>query len=272
MNKGFICPVCNKVLTRSEKSLLCENGHCFDISKYGYVNLLTKGGKKGHGDNKLMVKARHDFLYKGYYEHLREAFCIEAAKYMQNGCSLLDSGCGEGYYTSGLYDVFASKKCESFYGIDVSKEALKIAFKACPSVNFAVASAYCMPFEDKSFDIVTSLFAPLAVEEFRRVLKDYGYFITTIPLENHLFSLKKAVYDTPYRNKPENTDLKGFKLISSVEVKKEILISCNEDIKSLFMMTPYYYKTSLKDQEKLNSVNSLTVETEYLILTYQKLK
>ena len=83
MNKGFICPICAKELVRKEKSFLCENSHCFDISKYGYVNLLTTGGKKGHGDDKLMVNARHDFLNKGYYEHLREAVCHEAEKYMQ---------------------------------------------------------------------------------------------------------------------------------------------------------------------------------------------
>ena len=270
MKNGFICPVCKAPLERKENSLICEKWHCFDISKYGYVNLLTKGGKKGHGDDKLMVKARHDFLNKGYYSHLREAVCREVEKYYGKGNALLDSGCGEGYYTSGLCDVFGDKPGGAVYGIDLSKEALKTSAKTCPNVYFAVASAYCMPFEDNSFDVVTSLFAPLAVEEFHRVLKSSGIFITAIPLEDHLFSLKKAVYDNPYRNKPENTDLNGFELVSSVEVKKDVLINGNEDIKNLFMMTPYYYKTSQKDQEKLNSLDSLTVETEFMVLTYIK--
>lgn len=270
MNKGFICPICAKELVKKEKSFLCENSHCFDISKYGYVNLLTTGGKKGHGDDKLMVNARHDFLNKGYYEHLREAVCHEAEKYMQGGCSVLDSGCGEGYYTRGLYKSFENCCGKSFYGIDVSKEALKTASKVCPNVKLAVASAYSMPFENNSFDILISLFAPLAADEFLRVIKEGGFFITAIPLEDHLYSLKKAVYDKPYRNKPENTDLNGFQLISSIEVKKEIDLNCNEDIKNLFMMTPYYYKTSKKDQEKISLLNRLTVETEFLVLTYKK--
>ena len=270
MTEGFLCPVCGSVLNQADNTLKCENNHCFDISKNGYVNLLTKGGKKGHGDDKLMVKARRDFLQKGYYKHLKDAVCGEAAKFLTEGCFLLDSGCGEGYYTSGLYGVFAENRGGGIYGVDVSKEAVKIAAKAYPEVSFAAASAYCLPFGDKSLDMVTSLFAPLAAEEFHRVLKDNGVFITVIPLENHLWELKKAIYDTPYKNKPENTELKGFELISKCEVKKEIVLSCNEDIKNLFMMTPYYYKTSRRDQEKLDSIYSLTVKTEFMILTYEK--
>lgn len=270
MNKGFICPVCRKRLEKKDNSLFCSSGHCFDFSKGGYVNLLTKGGKKGHGDDKLMVKARRDFLSKGYYAHLRERVCGEAEKYAENGCSLLDSGCGEGYYTSGLCDALGNNQGNEIYGIDVSKEALKMAAKTCPQVHFAVASAYCMPFEDNSFDMITSLFAPLAIQEFYRLLKNNGVFITVIPLENHLFSLKKAVYDVPYLNKPQNTDLNGFELISSAELKKEIRLSCSEDILNLFMMTPYYYKTSSKDQEKLSRIEKLDTETEFMILTYKK--
>lgn len=271
MNKSFICPLCRKLLEKRDNSLVCGSGHCFDISKYGYVNLLTKGGKKGHGDDKPMVKARHDFLSKGYYAHLLEAVCSEAEKYSGKSCSLLDSGCGEGYYTSGLYNALGKAQGNDIYGIDVSKEALKIAARTCPQAHFAVASAYCMPFEDNSFDMLTSLFAPLAIQEFYRVLKKNGIFITAIPLENHLFSLKEAVYDVPYRNKPESTELNGFELISSIELKKDIRLSCSKDIKDLFMMTPYYYKTSSKDQEKLNCIDKLDIETEFMILTYKKI-
>lgn len=269
--KRLICPVCGGEFGLVENTLKCQNNHCFDISKYGYVNLLTKGGKKGHGDDRLMVNARRDFLCKGYYGHLKEAVCTEAEKYAGEGCVMLDSGCGEGYYTDGLQKIARNNKGE-IYGIDVSKEALKIAARSCPEASFAVASAYCLPFSDNSFDIVTSLFAPLASEEFHRILNNEGVFITVIPLENHLWELKKAVYDTPYKNKPENTDLKGFRLISSAEIKKKINLSPNEDIKNLFMMTPYYYKTSQNDQAKLDNVDRLTVETEFMILTYRKIR
>ncbi|MCM1054418.1 MAG: methyltransferase domain-containing protein [Bacteroides sp.] len=270
MSTEFICPICGNNLIRIERSLKCSENHCFDISSKGYVNLITRGGKKGHGDDRLMVRARRDFLSKGYYEHLKKTIIDELLDKVEADCTLLDSGCGEGYYTSGFYRAFKEKGGGRMYGVDISKEALKLAAKACPEVSFAAASAYFLPFGRESLDIITSLFAPLAAEEFYRTLKSGGCFITAVPLENHLFGLKKAVYDKPYRNKPENTDLKGFKLVKSIEVKKTITIKGTENIKNLFMMTPYYYKTSAADQSKLDDLTELSTETEFLVLTYKK--
>ena len=66
---SFICPVCKNELSEEEKLYRCENGHCFDKSKFGYVNLLQsqKSSAKRHGDDRLMVRARRDFLDSGYY-------------------------------------------------------------------------------------------------------------------------------------------------------------------------------------------------------------
>lgn len=271
MISGFLCPVCGQLLKESEGSFKCLSGHCFDKSRSGYVNLLISRGKKSHGDNKIMINARHNFLKKGYYEDLKKSLCSEIKKYSEKGVSLLDSGCGDGYYTVGMFDVISGKEKSEVYAIDVSKEALKIAAKSCPKVRFAVASAYKLPFENESFDIVTSLFAPLSFNEFYRVLKKGGVFTTAIPLENHLYQLKQAVYDTPYKNHPESTEQKGFELLNTQEVRKEIYLESNEDIKNLFMMTPYYYKTSLSDQKKLDSLETLSTEIEFLILTYKKI-
>lgn len=266
----YLCPLCHTPLSKDSNSLKCQNNHCFDISKTGYVNLITGGGKKGHGDDKLMVKARRDFLSKDYYKHLKDKLRQEVLSAARTRDTLLDSGCGEGYYTAAFANALKEKNGSEIFGIDLSKEALKLAAKACPEVSFTAASAYRLPFDNESFNILTSVFAPLAIEEFQRVLKKDGIFITVIPLENHLFALKKAVYDTPYKNKPEPTELSGFELISSQKVSKEITLQNHEDIKNLFMMTPYYYKTSARDQEKLNKLDSLTAETEFMILTYRK--
>ena len=187
MNNNFLCPVCRRILTKEIGSFKCINGHCFDLSRYGYVNLLTKGGKKGHGDDKLMVNARRSFLSKNYYGHLKAGLCEEIKKYISPNISVLDSGCGDGYYTKGIYDAVSEDQSISVYGIDVSKEAVKIAASACPNVHFAVASAYCLPFENKSIDILFSVFAPFVRDEFKRILKNNGIFITVIPLENHLY-------------------------------------------------------------------------------------
>ena len=78
---NFICPVCKSKISLFERTYKCGNNHCFDLSKDGYVNLLMsqQSSLKRHGDDKLMVKARRDFLEKGFYNELRKDLC-EALK------------------------------------------------------------------------------------------------------------------------------------------------------------------------------------------------
>jgi len=70
----LICPNCKSALHRSDKVLICENGHSFDVAKEGYVNLLLANRKKSlnPGDNKIMMNAREAFLSIGFYDFLME--------------------------------------------------------------------------------------------------------------------------------------------------------------------------------------------------------
>ena len=61
------CPVCAGALEKRAGAYLCPKNHSFDIAKSGYVNLLLNSSQGHHGDDKLMVRARRDFLDKGYY-------------------------------------------------------------------------------------------------------------------------------------------------------------------------------------------------------------
>ena len=71
---GFICPVCRKPLERTEKIYRCPDGHSYDISKSGYINLLMSQKSGNHGDDKIMVHARRDFLEKGFTMHFVTGF------------------------------------------------------------------------------------------------------------------------------------------------------------------------------------------------------
>ncbi|MDE6133582.1 MAG: methyltransferase, partial [Oscillospiraceae bacterium] len=66
-------------------------------------------------------------------------------------------------------------------------------------------------------------------------------------------------------------DLSGFELIKRDTICGNIDISCNEDIISLFSMTPYFYKTSEENQQRLVKIESLTTEIGFEMLTYKKL-
>ena len=121
---SFICPVCKGALALTEKTFKCPSNHCFDVSKFGYVNLLMsqQSSLKRHGDDALMVKARREFLGKGYYSQLREGLCNSIKNVLPSNPVIIDVGCGEGYYTSEI----AQCNNPSVFGIDISKDALSV--------------------------------------------------------------------------------------------------------------------------------------------------
>ena len=60
--------------------LSCSQGHSFDRSAKGYVNLLataTGGANKLTGDTTAMCQARREFLNQGHYQDLAEMVCSE---------------------------------------------------------------------------------------------------------------------------------------------------------------------------------------------------
>ena len=266
----FICPVCKKELEREEHTCRCENNHCFDISRKGTINLL-RSQKSSHGDDKLMVNARRNFLNKGYYNPLLDVLKGEVLSVSPLECTILDCGCGECWYTSEIYEHLKINNINpEFFGIDVSKEAVFSGASRNRALKLAVATVFDVPLAEKSCDIILSLFAPFSRDEYVRLLKDNGYFITAFPMENHLWELKKAVYDNPYKNEVQDLEIEGFQLVNKKVVHTEIELCTNEDITSLFSMTPYYYKTSKSDKEKLDKLDSLKTQIHFCVAVYKK--
>lgn len=258
---AFCCPVCKDGLFIRPDGLRCFRGHHFDKAKQGYVNLLRSNSSGGHGDDKLMVAARSAFLNKEYYAPLKDAI----ANAVGSGHTVLDAGCGEGYYTV----AFAEQN--AVCGVDISKEALKVAARRVPTAEFAVASVAALPLTESSVDTVVNIFAPDANAEYLRVLRKGGRLITAEPCEDHLWELKAAVYDTPYKNPAPATDRKGFRVVETKTLCYEITLDSNADILALFQMTPYYYKTSRTDQQKLETLNTLTTRLAFLVTVYEKI-
>lgn len=270
----ILCPVCGGVLTQNEKSYTCPEGHSFDRAKSGYVNLLIshQSGSQ-HGDDKEMVRSRRDFLEGGYYEPLRQEICKTVLeKSTGDTVSLLDSGCGECWYTAEVEKTLLDAgKNPDIVGIDISKDALKMGDKRGKNLSLAVASAYRLPVGDESCDIILNVFAPFAGEEYRRCLKKGGYLIHVSPDEGHLWELKKAVYEKPYLNDALPPQQEGLELSEEKELKYRISIKNPAHIKALFMMTPYAHKTSPKDIARLDELNALDVAVEFVIRLYKKL-
>ncbi|MBQ5316606.1 MAG: methyltransferase domain-containing protein [Oscillospiraceae bacterium] len=270
----YICPVCKQPLGFDGRSYRCADRHCFDIARKGYVNLLTTTGHNPRtaGDNADMVRARTEFLDKGYYMPLADRLAETISAHVAAGGIVTDSGCGEGFYT-----VRCAEKLPDvgFIGIDISKSAVshcmtRVHIMGLDNCSFAVASSFDLPIADGSADAVTSVFAPVTNDEYRRVLKEDGHLIVVSPSPRHLFELKSAVYDRPYENRPNEYSLDSFELADSEVFEYKKNISSQEDIYSLFAMTPYFYKTSEEGMARLRALDEIDVTCGFCIDVYRK--
>lgn len=255
----LICPVCGDKLIKNERTYMCEKNHSFDMAKEGYVNLLTGKHKAGEliGDNRDMARARRAFLEKGYYDFLADELC----KYINENDKLLDISCGEGYYT----DYMRRKTQADVSGFDISKEMIRLAAKKYKEVEFFVANIARIPVESESIDVAVQICAPFSEKEFARILKKDGILLSVVPGKRHLWGLKEFLYEKPYENNEDATEYEYLKKVDCVTVKETITLAGHEEIMSLFAMTPYYYKTSEKDRQKLENAESLTTELEFVI-------
>ena len=127
----LMCPVCQTALIQSESGFQCGNRHSYDRAREGYINLLLANQKssKTPGDSAEMLIARRDFLDAGYYQPVAEgiADCINDLLVGEESVdkkstsenktySLLDSGCGEGYYLNQLLKKIEGTK--KYFGIE----------------------------------------------------------------------------------------------------------------------------------------------------------
>ncbi|HEX3016632.1 MAG TPA: methyltransferase domain-containing protein [Caproicibacter sp.] len=270
----FACPACGGQLNPNEKTFGCANGHSYDIASEGYVYLLPPNKKhsKMPGDDKQMVASRRKFLESGYYALFSDALNELTLKYLpRENPVVLDAGCGEGYYTGRLSEFLESHSVQAgIYGFDISKFAVKAAAKKYRNISFAVGSMFGIPVLDESADLVTNVFAPIVPEELNRVTKPGGVMIIAVPGEEHLFGLKKILYENPYENEHRETEYAGFTFLERVAVQGEIHTTDPEVMQNLFTMTPYYWKTPKEGCEKLKEAESLDTGIEFDFLVYRK--
>ena len=266
----LICPVCKNALYRDEKSYFCcgQKRHCFDISSSGHVNLCP--GKSTGGDDKKAVRSRTEFLNLGHYQPIADKVC-EILSNMNNQCAVVDAGCGEGYYTNRIAKFTGA--CT--YGFDLSKEAIISASKSARRQGiansvFGVGGIYELPVADASADAITNIFAPCAEDELCRVLKHNGVLVAVTAGKKHLYGLKKAIYDTVYLNEERADMPKNMTLLEKHNLSYTIKLGNAQDIRNLFSMTPYSYRTSEKDMNKLLALESLETEIDIDIFVYRK--
>ncbi len=269
----FRCPLCGGPLAEASGGLRCPSRHSFDRAREGYVHLLPANQKhsRAPGDDKGMAAARRAFLDRGWYAPLREALCRLAVDCTGPAPVVLDAGCGEGYYTAGVREALISAgKTPVTAGVDISKFSLQKAARRCPDISFAVASVYRLPAADRSVDLLLNVFSPLAIDEFRRVLRPGGTYLYVVPAARHLWELKQVLYDRPYLNEERETPYEGFLYREIVPVDYTVRLPSPADIQALFQMTPYYWKTPREGAARLAALEALACTVSFRIHVFSR--
>lgn len=269
----LICPICKHELLLNDRVFRCENNHCYDQAKQGYVNLLAIQNKqsKDPGDNKEMVAARRSFLEGGHYNALVERMQALILDLGPAGITLLDACCGEGYYTARMMEK-ADLEIDSCYGFDVSKSAIKAAAGKYKNIQFFIANVQDIPLEDASVDIIQTVFSPLFSPELERVLKEEGYLLVVSAGPDHLKELALRVYDNykPHNYDPADQLSTTFQKVIQSRLKYTIGLNSHIQVLSLLKMTPYYWNTVTKKLEEIKKLATLAVTCDFELSLFEK--
>ena len=263
----FICPICGNQLNRQERSYVCSGNHSFDIARQGYVNLLTVQQKHSlhPGDTREQVLSRRAFLEEGYYAPIAQTL-IDTARTLGITGPILDAGCGEGYYSARLADAL---QCPLF-GFDISKEAVRCAAAKYKNATWFCATASHIPLEDESVELMTSLFAITLPEEFRRVIKEGGYYFQVLAAQDHLLGLKSVIYpELKLKEKDSVPELEGFDLVKSVPIRFTFTVE-GQQVQNLFSMTPHVFRIGRAGAEALAKTQVLTDTASCVLNVYRR--
>lgn len=271
-NQQLSCPICRTILTLQGKTYQCYNRHSYDIAKEGYVNLHVVQHKNSHsaGDTALSVQARRRFLAGGFYEPLRQK--IGQVIDTLSPVTILDIGCGEGYYTSQL------ARAGQVVGLDIAKTAIMTASKTYKNtdigkrITWVVGTGSVLPIADGSMDVCTSFFSPLPKSEMLRVLKSEGYLLVATPAPHHLYAMRERLFETVNPHNPTkfiNELAPEFCLASEWQIDAPMCLD-SQNLSDLIDMTPYTYKAKLDKKTALKAIDNFEVAASFCLYLFKK--
>ena len=286
------CPVCQQPLVQQERRFVCEANHSFDLAKQGYLNLLLANHKRSRspGDNAEMIQARQRFLDQGHYAAISAQLNQLVAQHVElqsQSVQVADLGCGDGYYSARLLQALSLQaNALDFYGIDISKDALRVAARrqkqtATPSgpqnasAFWLVASGKRLPVIEHSLDAIVSLFTPVMPEGAHQALKTGGKLIIATTGRNHLLELRQKIYPDVNDKVFDPTDkltAKGFQAVSDGPIKLTTSVSIlSEDLPDLLIMTPHGWRSTPEARARLLELPELEVTLDVDFRIYEAL-
>lgn len=263
----LMCPVCREALKLTEKTWRCINNHSYDVAKQGYVNLHVVQHKhsKNPGDTVESVQARRAFLSAGFYAPLQQAVVKKIRELRIE--SLLDIGCGEGYYTNAM-----QAEVLQCVGVDIAKNAVQVAAKLNKKVTWVVGTGATLPVLNASIDLCTSLFSPIPKQEILRVLKPNAYLMVVTPATEHLYAMREALFEevNPHESQKFVDQLAdAFELVDQSVVDAPFTVQ-QTDLKNLIAMTPYAYKAKPERRQALEQNEHFELKGQFQIYLFKK--
>ncbi|MCE0491436.1 23S rRNA (guanine(745)-N(1))-methyltransferase [Pantoea sp. Mb-10] len=266
---SLICPLCHQPLMLQNHSFHCAASHQFDKAKEGYVNLLPvqHKGSREPGDSPEMLQARRAFLDAGHYQPLREKVADTLAQHLgAPSGTILDIGCGEGYYTGAMAARLSQAKV---YGLDVAKAAVRMAAKRYRAVQFCVASSQRLPFADGAMDAIVRIYAPCLEQELARVIKPGGYLFTVTPGAHHLQQFKALIYREVQLHLPEEKPYRDFVQIDRQTLAYPLSLSGAEAVQ-LLQMTPFAWRAREAVWQQLAASETFACDADFTLTLWQR--
>lgn len=254
----FRCPKCHREMIQREKSLICGEGHRFDLSKKGTVYFLDHQIKTDY-DNEMFAP-RGRMIRSGMYQPVIE----KIAELMQTG-NLLDVGCGEGSF---LQQITQGKENPVSIGFDIAKEGIYLASNQPMEAFWCVADLTNLPFADDSFDTILNIFSPSHYREFKRVMKPDGCVVKIVPQAGYLKELRE-VYHPDGETYSNEAVIQRFTEELSIAHRERVTYEFDipeENRLDLLEMSPLEWKVSPAVKAKLaaNPLKKITVDIEIL--------
>ena len=271
------CNACGGPLKRSSGEYACENGHTYPLSPEGYIEFIGTHAESDHeGDSSEILQSKRDFLNKGYFDILSEAIgdtVLRLLKLCPDSAVIVDSCCGEGYYTRSLLrEMKKMEKEAGIFAFDLSREAVALAAEQGGGALYAHADVYDMPLVDDSVDLAINCFGPVPDAGIARILKPGGLLVSAIPGRMHLYAMKTALFDLPVVVDESGHASKTMARVKQIRVRDEMVLSELEDLRNLFMMTPEMAREGEYYLEKLKGLQDMEIEMDFILQIFRKPK
>ena len=257
------CPICSKMLSIQQTSLCCQNGHCYDLSKKGYVNFLPS--QKQQMYDKQLFLSREQIFSEGFYQPVADALISAVKAYTKTEpLCILDAGCGGGYFARQLKNCFPKG---TVLAADIAKEGIYSASGTHADIGWMVADIAKLPLQKSSMDIALNILTPANYAEFCRVLKPNGIFIKVLPGKQYLMELRSCAKEQlsrkDYSNAPVIDHLKEHMNVIQHKTIIYTLPLTQKQLALFLQMTPLLRHVNIETQ--LGSIHTITIELELLI-------